>query len=58
MVIPEQYCEEIKYRLGGYNDFPPGWTEISAHDYAIKLQSNSVFAVEHRQMYTNELLLG
>lgn len=53
-MIPEQYHQEIRTRLGGYNDFPPGWTEITAHDYAVKLQNNSVIAVDHQQMFSDK----
>jgi len=44
--------ERIKAELGGYNVFPPGWTEITPKDYAVKLHANRIVATDHRQMYT------
>lgn len=44
----------VKEHLGGYNDIPPNWTEITAHEYAIAVQRNSIFKNERRQISSLE----
>lgn len=46
--------QEMAFRIGGYNDFPPDWVEITPHEYAVRVHNTSVLKTEHRQMYTKE----
>lgn len=36
--------------LGGFNDFPPQWREISVKEYAYKVECNTILKVERRQI--------
>lgn len=44
--------QEIAARIGGYNEFPPDWVEITPHEYAVRVHNQSVVKTEHRLMYT------
>ena len=36
--------------FGGYNDFPPNWREISAEEFAVKMNHYNFSEAESRQM--------
>ena len=55
---------EITERLGKFNDFPPGWREITPEEFAITCVKNRISHTQFRSMrdhtkgFTTELLDG
>lgn len=54
-VTPDQNREHLK-KFGGYNDFPPGWKEITEDEFWHKFMLYSWDREEYRQMMDRENL--
>lgn len=51
IVMPENVDPEHARKFGGYNDFPPGWREITQEDFARSIYfTYAPRSVEYRQM--------
>jgi len=52
----DEQKEHIRKWFGSYNEFPPGWTEVSPAEFAKSQMMGRVYYLEYRQMHKPENL--